>query len=275
MLRSYWCIGFAALLTASALSAQQSGDASGGDPSAQQGEQIAKKRPTAGATAIDRIADELAKTRKDQSDPYGNERNQRERRDIVAQEESAKWARANFWAIIVQTILAAGALAAILYDISQSRKSAETQTRAFVMVDTTVLKKRTLENGQKRWFIEVDLANKGQTPAALRQFGIKVGWRRKDIAADIIDEIHSIGRDIEVVISPNASFLMSIEIKGNFDPAQWQRGDVLRIWGEFVYFDIFRKRQITKFSLWADLAAWQVGGREINVRTLMHGNNFT
>jgi hypothetical protein len=135
MPRGYWCIGLAALLAASTLSAQQAGDTGSGQSSAKQGGHIAQQSPAPIAPAIDRVADELAKTRDDQSDPYGDERNKREERDIIAQEESAKWARLNFLAMVAQTIVAGLALAFLLLDLRQNRKSAEAQLRAYMVVE--------------------------------------------------------------------------------------------------------------------------------------------
>lgn len=160
MLRGYRVTGIAALLAAWPLSAQQDCDACSGQSGSEQSSHIAQDAPRPIAPAIDRIANELAKTRDDQKDAYGDERNQREKRDIIAQERSAHWAQANFWAIIVQTLLAGGALVAILYDIKQNRKSSEAQLRAYLTFDEFIW---DIDQGDYK--LQLKWVNGGQTPA--------------------------------------------------------------------------------------------------------------
>lgn len=275
MPRGYWCIGLAALLAAAPLTAQQTGDAGSGQGSAQQSSKMAKDAPPPRVPAIDRIADELAETRKDQSDPYGDERNQREKRDIVAQERSAHWAQANFWAIVLQTLLAAGALAAILFDIGQSRKSSETQTRAYVTLGKTDLLRKSTDSGTKKWFIDIDMENKGQTPAYVRHFSVSTGWRRKGIAEEIIDEISFSSRDIQVVIASGKQFGIWVEIEAEFHPEALHSGDTLILYGKIEYLDIFEIKRVTDFKLYADSGSWARGAGVVHIHTSMTGNTCT
>lgn len=275
MLRIYWCIGFAALLTASTLSAQQASDARSSQPSTEQSREISQGTPAPIASAIDRVADELAETRQDQSDPYGDERNKREKRDIIAQEESAKWARWNFVAIVLQTLLAGGALGAILYDIGQSRKSAETQTRAYVTLGNTDLRRKSTDAGKKSWFVDVDLENKGQTPAFVRRFDITVGWRRKDVAADIIDNVFSKSENIQVVIAADKPFGIWVEIEADFVPTALHYGDTLIVEGTITYLDIFEKERSTTYRLYGDKDSWEIDANLVTIHTSMTGNTCT
>ena len=161
MLRSYWCIGFAALLAATPLSAQQASDADSGQRSTNNDAKVANNTPSPIAPAIDRVANELAETRKDQADPYGDQRNEREKRDLIAQEDSAYWAGWNFIAMIAQTLLAGGALFALLCDLRQNRKSAEAQLRAYISVDPGGINE-AIEGNHR---IPYNIINSGQTPA--------------------------------------------------------------------------------------------------------------
>ena len=66
---------------------------------------------------IDQSAGEIGQTTYTNGDPYQDERNERERRDIVAQEEMADWAKAAFWATLASASIAGLALFAIGVDI--------------------------------------------------------------------------------------------------------------------------------------------------------------
>lgn len=275
MFRSYWSIGLAALLAALPLSTQQSGNARSGQSSAKESSEISQSAPAPIVPALNSITNKRAKTRKDQSDPYGYERDEREKRDLVAQEESAKWAQANFWAIVLQTLLAGGALAAILYDIGQGRKSAETQSRAYVTMGNTEIRRTLMADEPEKWFLDVEMDNKGQTPAFVSLFDIKVGWRRKGIAEDIIDESFSKIRDIQVVIASAKSFGIWVEIENGFSPKPLHQGDTLVIRGTIEYVDIFNKRRTTKYGLYADKDGWRDGDNTVVVHTDMLGNTCT
>lgn len=165
MLRGYWGIGIAALILAMPLQAQP---ASGGEGEKKSPSQSATPRDDSPAVVLtlDRIVDELEKSRIEQRDAYEQERNKRERRDIIAQEEMAYWA---FWMLIVvvaQTGLALGALIALVCDLRQNRKSAELQLRAYVSAIITTL--HTYPDGKggiRKLAFDIEIKNGGSTPA--------------------------------------------------------------------------------------------------------------
>jgi hypothetical protein len=161
MLRSHWCIGFAALLAATPLPAQQASNADSGQPGTNNDAKVANNTPSPIAPAIDRVANELAETRKDQADPYGDQRNEREKRDLIAQEDSAYLAGWNFIAMITQTLLAGGALFALLCDLRQNRKSAEAQLRAYLVFDEFIW-----NTARQDYKMQIKWVNVGQTPAS-------------------------------------------------------------------------------------------------------------
>lgn len=183
MFRSYRCIIIAiAGLASASLHAQEASHPGGEHSTAQQRGSEGSASPTPIASALDRVADELSKTHEDQSDPYGDERNQRERRDLIAQESSAYWAQANFWAMVVQTVVAAIALLFLLLDLKQNRKSAESQLRAYmgsVGVAVEVL-------ADRRCQARVRVENFGQTPAFDVRFSGKIS-DDKNMAFDQLD----------------------------------------------------------------------------------------
>ncbi len=242
MLRGYRCIGFAALLTASALSAQQANNASSGRPSTRQSGEARQGVPTQIAPAIDRIADELAETPIDQSDPFGDERNKREKRDIIAQEESVQWARWNFIAIVFQTFLAGGALIALVLDLRQNRKSVEAQLRAYcsLLSGNFVNLAPDYEPG-----FDMAISNSGQTPAFKMKIDSECFILENGKSPVLVDPdmtgytTHTIGAGGNVHAKPNLGNKISSEdwsrlIDGNC--VFW-----VRVFGE--YYDIFGKRQ--------------------------------
>lgn len=148
------------LLWGAPLSAQDPSDAGSGQSGTGDGREPSDDSPSIIA-AIDRLTNKMTEARIEQADAYGDEREQRERRDVVAQESMAYWAEAMFWAIITQTLLAFGALWALVLDLRQNRESAERQLRAYLIIQSAKL---TLQGGEAKCIFTA--VNAGQTPAS-------------------------------------------------------------------------------------------------------------
>lgn len=228
MLRGYWCIGLAAFLAAATLSAQQAGDA--------------RSTPAPIAPTIDRVANELAETRQDQADRYGDERSKREKQDIVAQEESAKWARLNFIAIVLQTFLAGGALTALVLDLRQNRKSVEAQLRAYCSLSCVNFANLGPEHEPK---FTIAFINSGQTPA----FKMKIDSESIILNAGMTPILTEPDMTDYTISTAGAggNVQTTIYLGRKIECEEWvdlQNGNLI-IWvlasGE--YFDIFGKRQ--------------------------------
>mgnify|MGYP003145539998 CR=1 FL=1 len=114
---------------------------------------------------IDQSAGEIGQTTYTNGDPYQDERNERERRDIVAQEEMADWAKAAFWATLASASIAGLALFAIGVDIYFGRKRAQIDQRPWLTFRAELERPVQLtEDGLKfRFYIVVK--NVGSTPA--------------------------------------------------------------------------------------------------------------
>lgn len=263
MPRRYWSVGIAAFLTASTLSAQQAGDADSSQPSTEQSGKIAQGTPPPVAAAIDRIANELAETRKDQSDPYGDERDEREKRDLVAQEDSAYWAGWNFIAIIVQTFLAGGALIALVFDLRQNRKSAEAQLRAYVSV-----KPEGLRVGMKGGTMEayIKLHNGGTTPAYDCYHGGRIVAMTDEAAEkefQLTAARQALGRANPFVLHGGEDADGAV---GTHDPFTTKTMDALAknelalfVFGFAQYRDIFGQKRVTRFCYRASGLAFDRG----------------
>ena len=162
MLRGYRSI-FIALAGLALSAAQQSSNTSVDQGGAELSRNDTNNSPNA-VVAIDRLTDEVAKQR----DPYGKQREQREQRDIIAQEGMAYWTGPMFWVVIAQTVLAFGALIALIIDLRQNRKSSERQLRAYIIVEPGGVQ----EGRDGNYVLPVSIKNVGQTPAyALEHFG--------------------------------------------------------------------------------------------------------
>lgn len=96
--------------------------------------------------------------------PQPRSTEEREQRDLAAQETSAVFAYWVFWAMILQTALAAGALYALMKDLRQNRRSAEIQLRAFIRVRPTI---PPPVGGLPISSVEMEAVNYGQTPARM------------------------------------------------------------------------------------------------------------
>src|SRR5690606_41805844 len=83
----------------------------------------------ADVAGIDRLTESLI------AKPQPRNTDEREQRDLAAQEAMAVFGYWVFWAMLLQTALAAGALIALVKDLRQNRRSAEAQLRAYISVE--------------------------------------------------------------------------------------------------------------------------------------------
>jgi len=235
---------------ASPLAAQQSGDGGSAEGDTRQAGQTPNNSPAV-AAAIDRLADEIAETRVEQSDPYGEERNQREQRDILAQEEMAYWAWAMFWAMVAQTFLALCALIALLLDLRQNRKSSEAQIRAYLSVEPLTLR---LNGNTGEYEVQISILNQGQSPA----------FRVKTAASFYVGKMEPAEAEImrseprpEIGRAALCTIQIARDIKSSFQsPQNLNKGQIaalrngnihLFIFGFVSYVDAFNQLRETKF----------------------------
>lgn len=92
--------------------------------------------------------------------PQPRDSNDRQDRDLAAQESMAVFSYWMFGAMVLQTLLAGGALVALLTDLKQNRVSAEQQLRAYLVLHEFVWR---TDKGD--YFMQIEWVNKGQTPA--------------------------------------------------------------------------------------------------------------
>lgn len=110
----------------------------------------------ADVAGIDRFTESLI------AKPQPRSTNEREQRDLAAQESMAVFGYWVFWAMMLQTALAGGALIALVKDLRQSRRSAENQLRAYISMEVTA---GTIFEAGKEVQIQLHAKNYGQTPA--------------------------------------------------------------------------------------------------------------
>lgn len=103
MLRGYWCIILAIAGLALAANAQPIGNSARSDAPAAQSNESAPKDSDI-AVSLSRISSAL-EAQNAKADPYEEDRNKREIRDLQAQENSAHWAKWMFYATAVAVIL--------------------------------------------------------------------------------------------------------------------------------------------------------------------------
>lgn len=196
--------------------------------------------------------------------------------DLCAQWKAANAAELSAWFNLASIAAVLVALFLAFRSNSIARATAHNQLRAYVTLGTVGMQFRSTGADVKRWHIDVDLENSGQTPAFLRHFSIDIGWRRKGVAADIIDPAFSKSRDIKVVVASGKPFGVSIEIdRSEFSPAPLQAGDDLAIIGKIDYLDIYGESRTTSYRLYADQNSWEKGAGAVAIYTSMTGNNCT
>lgn len=94
--------------------------------------------------------------------PQPRNTDEREQRDLAAQESMAVFAYWMFGAMMLQTALAGGALVALVKDLRQNRRSAELQLRAYVSATPSQLE--SYEVGTHP-VVHLDFRNGGSSPA--------------------------------------------------------------------------------------------------------------
>lgn len=188
--------------------------------------------------------------------PQPRNTDEREQRDLAAQESTAIFAYWMFWAVVLQTLLAAGALFALVKDLRQNRESNERSLRAYLSFSDMNLSVFDTKKGggTKRMEVETKIINGGQTPAykcihlgnivALTQKGAEANFSRSD-AAPILGQakpyvVHN-GRDT------NAAFFSHEDISESDIQAVTDGKKAIFIYGMVVYEDCFGAQRKTRF----------------------------
>ena len=199
---------------------------------------------------------------------------ERENRDLAAQENSAIFAYWVFWAVVLQTFLAGGALIALLVDLSQNRKSAEAQLRAYITVEPGGVNES--DNGFNR--ISYNLTNCGQTPAYdICIFGdiLIVEGRPKDFNPITDGRMGDASATSDHTLGPGRNHWISAYQKEEFFSPYFKKirkkETAIVHYGFVQYRDAFGKSRKTHFAFyhWGDELS------DIESKTCRFGNHAT
>lgn len=167
-------LAFAGLILAA--NAQPIGNGAGSNSTAAQRDQNTAENANI-AVGISRMGSAL-EAQNTKTDPYEKERNEREIRDLQAQENSAYWAGAMFYATCVAVILSIVGIFLIYITFRAQRNgndiakdTAALQLRPYVMLTDDKLGDGKLEVGEIFYFA---IRNFGQTPA--RNLQLRRSW---------------------------------------------------------------------------------------------------
>lgn len=178
MPRGYWSVilAFAGLALAANAHAQPVGNDAGSNAAAAQSNQGPAKNANIAAD-VSRISS-TPESQNANADPYEKERNEREIRDLQAQENSAYWAEWMFYATCVAVLLSVVGIILIYITFRAQRKgndiageTAALQLRPYVMFTDEGGEAEKFETGEK---IQFGIQNFGQTPA--RNLQISRSW---------------------------------------------------------------------------------------------------
>jgi hypothetical protein len=167
MLRGYRGI-FIAVAGLALLGANPVSQNARGNAAAAQSDKSADKKKDV-ASGISRIGEAL-KAQNAKADPYEKQRNEREIRDLQAQENSAYWAEMMFWATVSALVLSFVGIGLVWTTFRETRKAndiAKNAQRPYLYID----KIRPAELSKFTKHLVLDIKNFGATPATQ----IKVG----------------------------------------------------------------------------------------------------
>jgi hypothetical protein len=226
-----------------------------GQASARQSDQLTREDSTV-TTPLGGRRHQSEEAGADQADSYAKERNERERRDIVAQEDAAKWSRHSFLAMIAQTLVAGAALIALMLDLRQNRINAERQLRAYV--DVFKYESGPLNSDEPYW-VKVHVANRGQTPAYKVQITAHASVRGLTVNSESFPIGFDGGEQSNSTLGIGSEFHAPVVFDFPMSPrnvAAIQAG-VKRLYcfGQVLYNDIYGRTHRTRFR-----AVWQQDG---------------
>jgi len=238
----------------------EAGDARRSQPSAQQRDKGASNPPSEQASTGARLArplNEIGEAKRAQDDPYRDERNEREKRDLIAQQEMADWAVGVFWATLAGVVIASLAFFGLLFQIGENRRSTKQQLRAYLSTEPLGIKSRI---GRKDCLGHILLKNVGQTPAfnvwlkVMLTRHTEKEWQPVDYADDPLKVSRALHPGGSMSQGSQGPFLNIAEIDVATKNAELP---YIYIWGIARYDDIYGERHTTKFCY-----RYETGSRE-------------
>lgn len=207
--------------------------------------------------------------------PQPRNTEEREQRDLAAQEAMAVFGYWMFWAIIAQTFLAAGALFALIKDLRQNRTSAETQLRAYVSINPKVI----------HWFdpsgiihVEHEAVNHGQTPAKDINYIFDMAVLPASLPPKFSFPPPSLNVQSNSTLFPNVP--LKVWHNNSRELTQTEADDVVirqthrfYVWGVLTYGDVFGADHQTEF--YASVGGADFGQSILNLRSGQASIAFT
>jgi hypothetical protein len=172
---------FIALAGLALIGANQLSDNSRSNPTAAQGNNGANYEKDI-ASGIGRIGEAL-EAQNSKTDPHEKDRNEREVRDLQAQENSAYWAEAMFWATfaaIILSVIGIGLVWATFRETQRSSKAAEISKDAYIWNERGRISVKaegefSIAIGEKP-FIPIDIKNDGRSIVVFERVDFTHVW---------------------------------------------------------------------------------------------------
>ncbi|MFL0669892.1 MAG: hypothetical protein ACJLS3_00225 [Erythrobacter sp.] len=224
----------------------------------------------ADVSGIDSIAEGII------SQPQPRNSDEREQRDLAAQEAVAVFGYWMFWAVVIQTLLAGGALLAILKDLKQSRESNERALRAYLSfgpIELNVFDSYDLPGG-KSFEANTTVKNGGQTPAyQCVHMGNIAAFTPREAVTQFWNKVEParIGDPVPYVVhnggEANAAFFSSSDISAD-DVQKVRDGEkTIHCFGTVIYRDTFGKERRTRFCFELVTPLPESGERPSTIKT--------
>lgn len=197
---------------------------------------------------------------------------EREQRDLAAQESMAVFAYWMFWAMILQTGLAGGALVMLVKDLRQNRESAEAQLRAYVHVSAMQL--RWPKVGGLETFLEFQ--NAGQSPAIALRAWIHTWAANFPLDIELPKPKPNEMEQSRSVLLPGAAHRFDQAHGADFNPLAIQAFEngtgAIYCYGEILYEDVFGRTHRSEFLHFCNGKQWKTVGA---FNPYMTGNTMT
>lgn len=157
------------------------------------------------------------------------------------------------WAAIVAAIFSGALAIAAFIQIAETRRSAERQQRAYVLIETSEFGvPKTAGGNEEPWYVHIVFKNFGQTPAHFSVVKAMLALGTPKPVDTLLELTSEATVYSEATIPPGNTHTVRVRCLDNGLAdylARRATGDHAYIWGRIDYIDIFGGKNFTEFQM--------------------------